>query len=138
MDIRRVRAGQGLGRGGARPDGKTRHQALGGASRWGLGADRLGACFGDRPTLPGNDYGRPDSALAQCQPRRAAPQRIHPFRVGIAKVTGNWDYRNERVSEAQAAERATAAISSDWWTVGDDLRFAMERVQLVERADAGR
>lgn len=75
---------------------------------------------------------------ARSQPRRAAPQRIHPFLAGIAKVFGNWDWRSEPVSAAQAAERDAAAISSDWWSVGDDLRFAMERVQPVERADAGR
>lgn len=65
---------------------------------------------------------------ARRRPRRAAPQRLHPFLVGIAKVIGNGDWRSEPVSAAQAAERDAAAISSDWWTVGDDLRFAMERV----------
>ena len=53
---------------------------------------------------------------------RGGPLERHPFLRGMAQSVGALGRRRERT------EAPAALIAADWWTVGDELRDAMERV----------
>ena len=74
-----------------------------------------------------------DGDIRQVALRRPAARhrRMHPFLRGMASVIGNPGTGSEPRAERTANERDSAVTESDWRAVGDDLRFAIERVAAV-------
>lgn len=96
---------------------------IGKTARWALSQSFWGLLAAIHRGYPETALDGPGLRAAIPEHARSQTRAVHPFLAGMASIVGVFFGRAGR---RQGARDDAAVLESDWWAVGDDIRYALE------------
>ena len=115
--------GAGVGRAALRRMPKRAARYSSKAARWALAQSFWGLVAAIHRAYPEMALDGPELRAAIPEHTRSQALAAHPFLAGMASVIGVF---LERSGRGQGPRDNAAVLESDWWAVGDDIRYALE------------
>lgn len=115
--------GARVGRAALRRMPKRAARFIGKVARWALSQSFWGLVAAIHRGYPETALDGPGLRAAIPEHARSQIRTVHPFLAGMASVVGVF---LGRPGHRQGPRGDAAVLESDWWAVGDDIRYALE------------